>query len=215
MYVVLSDTHIGDHHSNKNLPKLFSLLESFPKECSLILNGDVFDFAKFLGFDERHRKFLSIIQKFKEIIYIEGNHDWFLSGLSNIIPGVKFVKELILHIKNNIVRIFHGHQCDFICHRLPKLTRFIIKMNNWIEKVTGKDVQNWLWNTKFMKKMLKKQENKLIKREKIANIIIVGHTHCPEIKEENGITYYNTGDWISGNCAYITIDENIKFFKIP
>lgn len=216
MWLVISDTHIGDYHVNKNLPRLFSILkEHASKKCTLVLNGDIFDFAKLLEFDERHRIFLSIISKYKRIIYTEGNHDWFVSGLQDVLPKICFKRELVLNLKNNIVHIHHGHQSDYFSYKWPRLTRCMIRINHWIEKLTGVDIQHRLRKTWFAQRfLLQRQERKLIRMERVANIVIAGHTHRPCARREGGVMYYNTGDWVEeAHCAYLTIDdsENVHF----
>jgi UDP-2,3-diacylglucosamine pyrophosphatase LpxH len=211
MYLILSDLHIGDKHANKFLPGLFDLLESFSKmDYHLILNGDIFDFVKCLNFDERHRTFLSIIQKYKSVIYIEGNHDWFISGIEDALPHISFKKELLLKFNNKIIRIIHGHQTDKWATKRAKLTRFLIKLNDWIYKLINIDIQHWVRKTWLVQKFfLKRQERRLIRNESVANIIIAGHTHRPCVRNEDGTLYYNTGDWVEKNhSAYITIDND-------
>ena len=211
MWLVISDTHIGDYHANKNLPKLFSLLKKYANKNSiLVLNGDTFDFAKLLEFDVRHRLFFSIVSKFKEIIYIEGNQDWFVSGLQNIFPKIHFKKELILNLKNNIVHIYHGHQSDYFANKWPKFSRCLVRINHWIEKTIGVDFQLKLRKTRLVQRfLLQRQENKLINMERTANIIIAGHTHRPCMRQVGNIIYYNTGDWVEENhCTYLIISDN-------
>ena len=218
MWLILSDIHIGDKHSDKQLPKLFDLLEEYSnKNYTLILNGDIFDFAKNLAFDKRHRTFLSLIQKYENIIYIEGNHDWFVSGLKNIFPKIEFKKELLLKLGNKIIKIIHGHQTDNFVMKMPKINRFLVKLNSWIYDIFKIDIQHYARNTKIVQKfMLEKQETKLIKLEKIANILIAGHTHRPYFKKKYGIEYYNTGDWVeNSHCAYVLIENNkIELIKV-
>jgi len=211
MWLVISDTHIGDYHVNKNLPKLFSILKEYVNQkCTLVLNGDTFDFAKLLEFDERHRLFLSIVSKYEKVICIEGNHDWFISGLQDVLSKICFKKELILNLKDNIVHIYHGHQSDYFSYKWPRLTRCMIRINHWIERLTSVDIQHKIRKTWLVQKfLLQRQEKRLIRMERVANIVIAGHTHRPCMRQEGGVTYYNTGDWIDeSHCAYLTIDDN-------
>jgi len=219
LWLVLSDTHIGDRQANRNLPSLLSLLENFSnKDCTLVLNGDIFDFAKNLNFDERHRSFLSVIQKFKNIIYINGNHDWFVYGLQDILPKISFKKDILLRIDNKIIRIYHGHQTDSTVMKYPKFSRFIIRFNRLIYELTGIDLQHALHKTWIVQKfLLQKQENKLVRLESQANIIIAGHTHRPCCRKIYDTMYYNTGDWVdSHHRAYVIIgdDGNIELIEL-
>jgi len=219
MYLILSDTHIGDRHSNKYLPSLFSLLDEYSQRdnCHLILNGDILDLAKTLKFDERHRLFFSLVSRFHQITYIEGNHDWFVSGLRDVIPHISFKKELLLHLNNKIVRVIHGHQTDFWSYRLSKITRFLIRLNRWFYDLTNIDAQHYVRKTRLVQKfLLERQEKKLIRKENIANVLIAGHTHRPCVREEYNTLYYNTGDWVEADHrGYVVIDDQnrIELFK--
>lgn len=211
MYLIISDTHVGDRQANRNLPSLLSLLETFSqKDCTLVLNGDIFDFSKYLGFDERHRSFLSMIQKFKKIIYIEGNHDWFVSGLKDVFPNMSFKKDLLIRINNKIIRVSHGHQTDSSVMKYPRFVRFLTRINKYIYELIGLDIQHIIRKTWLVQKfLLQQQEKKLVRLESQANIIIAGHTHRLCYRKIYDTEYYNTGDWVEKkNRAYIIIDNN-------
>lgn len=219
MWIVISDTHIGDKHSNENLPKLFSFLEEFSSlGYNLILNGDIFDFAKCLEFDERHRTFINIVQKFKRVIYIEGNHDWFVSGLKKSLGRAEFKKEFILNHNNKIIKVIHGHQTDNGVVLFPRLNRFLVRMNSWFYNLTGLDIQHKLRKLKIVQKLFQeKQATKLIRKERFANILIAGHTHQPGIRNECGIQYFNTGDWVETDHCYFAVikdDSTIELIKV-
>jgi UDP-2,3-diacylglucosamine pyrophosphatase LpxH len=211
MWLVISDTHIGDRQANKNLPNLFKLLNKYAnKECTLVLNGDIIDFSKALEFDERHRIFFSIIQKFNNIIYIEGNHDWFVSGIKDVFPCISFRKELLIEIDSRIIRISHGHQTDSFNTKFPKFVRFLVRINRWIYEIIGIDIQHIVRKSWIVQKfLLLKQERKLIRMEKVANTIIAGHTHRPCRRIEYDTEYFNTGDWIDkSHMCYVKINKN-------
>ena len=219
MWLIISDTHVGDRQANRNLPSLLNLLEDFSKkDCILVINGDAFDFSKFLGFDERHRAFIAAVQKFKNIIYIEGNNDWFISGLSDVLPHICFKKELILRLNHNIIKIEHGHQTDTAVMRYPGLARTFTRINRWIYQFTGIDVQHWLRKTWIVQKfLLQRQEKKLVRMESQANIIIAGHTHRPCVRTIYDTIYYNTGDWVEydhRSFALIHDDGEIELFRL-
>jgi len=219
MYLVISDTHVGDRQANRNLPSLLFLLEEFSeKNCTLVLNGDVLDFSKMLEFDERHRAFLLVIQKFKKVIYIEGNHDWFVSGLGDVFSHISFRKEVLLKINNQIIKIAHGHQTDTTIMNYPKFVRFVIKVNKWVYELTGVDLQHAFRQTWLVQNfLLQRQENKLVRMESQANVIIAGHTHRPCARKIYDTMYYNTGDWVEyDHRAYVIIhdDGEIELVKL-
>lgn len=219
MWFVISDTHIGDRQANKFLPKLFDLLEDFSNpDITLVLNGDIFDLAKSLSFDERHRTFLNLIKGFKETIYIVGNHDWCMCGLKDALPNITFKPEHRLRLNHHIIRLTHGHQSDRCVINFPRFNRFLIRLNSWIYDQINFDIQHKFRHTWLVQKfLLEKQENRLMRAEKTANIIIAGHTHRPCVRERYGVKYYNTGDWVEdGHAAYVTIQETgeIKLVRV-
>jgi UDP-2,3-diacylglucosamine pyrophosphatase LpxH len=210
MWLVISDTHVGDRQANRNLPSLFKLLDSFSnKGYNIVLNGDIFDFSKYLGFDERHRTFLKKLYGFETVTYIEGNHDWFLSGLKDSIPNISFREDLLLYLNDNIIRITHGHHTDRLVANRPLLVRIMTKLNKEIYEMTGVDIQHIFSRSWLSQKiLLKRQENILVRKETQANILIAGHTHMPRSRIIYDTWYYNCGDWINpDHRSYVLIDD--------
>lgn len=208
--IIISDIHIGDARGLTNLNSLYSLLEKHT-DHHLILNGDVFDFAQKLEFGDSHRKFISLIRKFKKITYICGNHDWFVDGIrDSLAPFVEFRKELIINYNCLKIHILHGHQSDFTVSYLFPLVNLFIKFNDFLVRKFKFDLQLFFTNSLIGKFFRKRMEEKVA--EKInADVIIAGHTHQPGMTKYDNKTYYNLGDWISeSNRYYLIIDENGK-----
>jgi UDP-2,3-diacylglucosamine pyrophosphatase LpxH len=209
MYLIIGDLHIGDDRVNDNLPKLFSFLNNISKtDCSLVLNGDIIDWQRYMGFDERHRLFFKILMKFKSIIYIIGNHDWILSGLKDCMPNVVFVDSLEFNEYGKRIKILHGHNIDFFAKKWPTISSIVIKLNSIVYKITGIDVEREIKRIKiFRKYFFDKQEKKLIdKYRKNFDILVSGHTHSGNVLKEEGFIYINNGDWID-DCIGIKIDN--------
>jgi UDP-2,3-diacylglucosamine pyrophosphatase LpxH len=208
MYIVISDMHIGDEESNKNLEKLYSLLEKYI-DYTLILNGDIFDLIMYSKFDGRHNKLLNIISKYKEVFWIVGNHDWLVGGLTNIC-NVKFQESLIIEWNGKKIKFIHGHQADNTIVKYPRFSRFLVRANQWIDKIFKINIRCNLYKIKYIQKyFIEKQEAIITENEKDASIMIVGHTHI--LKEGlhcRDIIYYNCGSWLGDDCNYIIIDEN-------
>jgi len=201
MWIIISDTHIGDIHADHSLEKLFSFLYSLPTTINLVLNGDIIDIAKHSTFDDRHTKFFSILQRFKKVIYLQGNHDWKLSKLPTL-SNISYQNELIIK-KDKIILIKHGH--------VPTLfdasIRFFIRTNKWIYKIFKINFQH-VFGKLLSKSMLKRQE-KYITSKANADILITGHTHAPKIQKLHNKIYINTGDWVNEKHRYYAIiDDN-------
>jgi len=66
---------------------------------------------------------------------------------------------------------------------------------------------------KFREESFKFAENKLSKDKKI---IVIGHTHHPELEIQDNITYVNDGCWVSSPqsfCLYDEEDHSVELYK--
>jgi UDP-2,3-diacylglucosamine pyrophosphatase LpxH len=208
-WIVVSDVHLGDHHLRENFHHLLDLLNKYSKKnYSLILNGDIFDFSRSF-FEQEHVDFIKTIIKFKEIIYIEGNHDWFVSKFDGFLPKIKIVKELDILHNGKILKIIHGHQADFFIKTFPKFIRFLLKINKLLCDFFLIDVEHWFRHISFS------THKKMIKMYEFADVIISGHTHSPCVIYNKNKTYINVGDWVNrNNMCYALIDENgVNFYR--
>jgi UDP-2,3-diacylglucosamine pyrophosphatase LpxH len=213
-WLVISDTHIGDDRSDRNLASLLKLVESHASQDShLVLNGDIFDLASCLSMDSRHKEFINAARQHGKVTYLEGNHDWIIRGLGEVLSkDIEFADELRFEAGGRKFRILHGHQFDLVANRLPRANRFIIRLNHFLRRLTDIDFQFILRATDMGRWMLGRQEKRMIKKEKWADIVVAGHTHRPRIAHFRRRTYINTGDWIERpNRAYLTIREDGDF----
>ena len=214
IHLVISDTHIGDRRTDKNIKLLFSLLEAYAgPDAHLVLNGDIFDLARNLSFDGRHRAFIKIARKFSQVTYVEGNHEWFVSGLgSSLIQHASFCRQYRIERGGRTFNITHGHRTDRVAYGMARFGRFIIRLNKWFEDLTGIDLQHQLRKTWFAKRMLKKQEERLMAMETWGDVLVAGHTHRPELRKFGDRTYINTGDWVeSSHCSYLIINDDGEY----
>ncbi len=207
MFLVLSDIHIGDDIVNGKLDKIFALIELYASTNNhIILNGDIFDLAKVLEFDDRHREFLSCLKNYGRITYIEGNHDWFMAGLDGYFGPIEIKKELDLIINEKKWIFKHGHQVDKIAMNFPKMNRAAIKFHKMVHDIFKFDIQVYIRKYKIIQNMLEKQETRLIKANLNCDYLVSGHTHRPGCRIYESINYINTGDWVINN-SYLLIDN--------
>jgi UDP-2,3-diacylglucosamine pyrophosphatase LpxH len=209
MILVLSDIHVGDSHADKNLNKLFSILEKYGnKSNTLILNGDIIDLAKTPNVDKRHRRLFSLAMRFGHVYYVEGNHDWFFSGFEDTFHNFTFAKQLYLKIGDKEVLVTHGDEVDFFSGKAPVFVRVLIKVNKWIEGLVGIDLQHRMKRYLFSEAVSARLENRMFQKYRGQyDIIIMGHTHCANKIEKYDMTLYNTGGWTEfGDCHYLSID---------
>lgn len=208
MYLVLSDTHIGDKRTVRHMDRLLYVLDQYAgPDCTLVLNGDAFDFARHPHFRKPHRLFLKATQGFKETIYIEGNHDWFISGLGDALPGITCCRRLRLEGTGVRIEILHGDQQEKMSRSF--MGHVIVKMNHALELATGIDLQRALQRTAVFQWYHAKQEKRLLEGQGWGNVLVAGHTHRPGIRHIGDRTYVNTGAWIEkSHCHYLLIGDD-------
>lgn len=212
MYLVISDTHIGDRHSDKNLEKLYRLLDYYSEwsdEVQLILNGDIIDLVREPEFDSRHFIFFQILRKFKHIYYIVGNHDYLVQEIVERVPAIQTASGLKFRSGRQDIAVCHGHQFDKVVHKFPRIARALTIINHWVDDYTSLDLQRILHKSSYSQnKLIPTQVNHCIELVKNkVDSIVCGHTHHIQITHKDGVMYYNTGSWIDSVCSYLTIDN--------
>lgn len=206
--LAISDTHIGDPHVDKNLPKLFEFLNNNVENIDiLVLVGDIFDLAYTFAFDKRHNEFLEIVRKYKKVVYVEGNHDWVIEEWNEMLSDIECCEEYVIDDK-----IFlHGHQFDFFASKLPIIQRALIHLNKYFYQLFKIDVQNFFRKFDFVKKFFTKSGKKRIvdKYKNDYKYIICGHSHLPCVEKHGDLFFANCGDWVT-SCSFVfLIDEQV------
>jgi UDP-2,3-diacylglucosamine pyrophosphatase LpxH len=163
--------------------------------------------------DSRHKEFIDVARLYGQVTYIQGNHDWMIKGMGEVLSrDISFAEELRLETGGRKFRILHGHQYDFLANHMPRTNRFLIHLNHFLRRLTDVDLQFVLRATEIGKWMLARQEKRLIKKEKWADIVVTGHTHRPKVARFKNRTYINTGDWVERrNRAYLVIGRDGEF----
>jgi UDP-2,3-diacylglucosamine pyrophosphatase LpxH len=220
----ISDLHLGN--PNSQAEKVVALLKQYDFK-KLFIVGDFIDMTylkrKFY-WNQNHstviQKVLRSSRKHVEVIYIVGNHDFYVRNLideGNIKLGdILICDEFIYHsIRREKIYITHGDCFDgFI--RMNKFLywlgdtsyEFSMKINkiyNFFRRIFGLEywslsayLKNRVKNViKFLTEYKKMAHLKI--KEKNCDSIMIGHTHSPEIIDGK---YYNCGDWVE-SCSYI------------
>ena len=226
-YVVLSDLHLGSSDSNPK--KVQKFLKSITFDF-LILNGDIIDGWKIRRGGRIRPKEVDLIKyiiklsKEKTVIYLRGNHDDFLDIVIPMNFGyINVVDQYDIEINQKKYYVIHGDVFDKITKELRWVAQIgdvgytlLIKTNklvNWWRKRSGKKYYSF---SKEIKHKVKKAVNyisdfsgSLVKlaKQKGYDGVICGHIHHPEIKEIEGVMYYNSGDWVESMSALVYSDE--------
>ena len=226
--IFVSDVHLGTKDCKAG--QLNNFLKH--NSCdTLYLVGDIIDAWKIQQnrwrWKQSHtnvvRRVLGHAKRGTRVVFIAGNHDEFLRPM---IPygfsfGLVEIHNQIEHIgaDGKHYLVVHGDLFDGITRLAPwiaflgdKAYDFVLELNNkfnWIRRRMGFGY----WSlSRYLKYKVKKAVDFVFKfEENLANYckkrgfdgVICGHIHHAEIKEINGVTYMNDGDWVESCTALV------------
>ena len=226
--IFISDIHLGTKDSQAE--KLNNFLKH--NTCdTLYLVGDIIDAWKIQQnkwrWKQSHtnvvRRILSHAKNGTRVVYIAGNHDEFLRPMMSyeLNFGSIEIHNQIEHIgaDGKHYLVVHGDLFDGITRLAPwlgflgdKLYDFILTLNskfNWFRHKLGFGY----WSlSRYLKYRVKKALDFMFQFEKnLAGYckrrgfdgVIAGHIHHAEIKNVDGITYMNDGDWVESCTALV------------
>ena len=226
--IFVSDVHLGTKDCKAG--QLNNFLKH--NSCdTLYLVGDIIDAWKIQQnkwrWKQSHtnvvRRVLGHAKRGTRVVFIAGNHDEFLRPM---IPygfsfGLVEIHNQIEHIgaDGKHYLVVHGDLFDGITRLAPwiaflgdKAYDFVLGLNNkfnWIRRRMG---FGYFSLSKFLKHKVKKAVDFIFKfEENLAAYckkrgydgVICGHIHHAEIKEINGVTYMNDGDWVESCTALV------------
>nr|WP_310497948.1 UDP-2,3-diacylglucosamine diphosphatase [Sandarakinorhabdus sp.] len=223
--VWISDTHLGTSGCNAEL--LHDFLHSIKPE-TLYLVGDIIDGWKLKRgwyWPERHndiiRRILKLAAKGTRVVYVPGNHDEAARDYAGLnFGGVEIMNEAI-HVTADGRRllVLHGDEFDGVVlyHRWLALLgdlgyRALLRLNigfNMARRRLG--LPYWSISAHIKKKVKNavafighfEEVVAHAARERGVDGVVCGHIHSAEIREFDGIQYYNDGDWVESCTALV------------
>lgn len=218
---IVSDVHLGTYGCHAK--ELLNYLKSI-KPKVLILNGDFFDIWQFnkKWFPAEHVKVVQRIMKMAmggtKVYYVTGNHDDALRRYSGFsIGNIHLRDSLLIQVNGEQHWIFHGDVFDLVIQYSPLLSKlgghgydWLIRLNRLVNKwraMMGKSRMSFAAKVKSRVKEAVKfvgdfEETAIrMAREKGYGYVVCGHIHQPQIRQENGVTYLNSGDWVESLTA--------------
>ena len=228
--VWISDVHLGSKGSKAE--ELAEFLKTYDCE-TLYLVGDIIDgwrMRKRAYWPQEHtnviRRILTRAKRGTQVIYVTGNHDDMLRRYSGITFGNILLTDEYIHTTadGRKLWIIHGDQFDGVvqCHKWLALVgdwayETMLNVNRWFNHARQKLGFGYWSLSAYLKHKVKRAVNFISDFEsavaksasqKQVNGVVCGHIHHPEIREfEQGITYYNCGDWVESLSALIE-DQN-------
>lgn len=224
----LSDIHLGTRGCQAEM------LIDFLREHDagrIYLVGDIFDgwrLKKGWYWPQAHndvvQKLLRKARKGTEIIYIPGNHDEVMrSYLGSHFGGIE-VRDRDVHEAAGGTRylVIHGDQFDMVVRHAKWLAHvgdwaytLVLWLNGWFNRLKRLWGGQYWSLSKWLKLKVKQAvnfigafEETLSAEARRAGVdgVICGHIHHAAIKEQAGIKYVNTGDWVE-SCTAIAETE--------
>jgi UDP-2,3-diacylglucosamine pyrophosphatase LpxH len=219
----ISDIHLGT--SGCKAEYLLDFLKHTESE-TLYLVGDIVDawqLKKGWYWRQSHndvvQKLLRKARKGTRVIYIPGNHDEPLRDFLNLsFGGIEVVGEAV-HVtaRGEKLLVIHGDLFDgvirhakWLAHLGDTLYTMALKLNHWVNGVRTRLGRPYWSLSQYLKHRVKNAvsfisdfEEALAAEARRRGLdgVVCGHIHKAEIREINGITYCNDGDWVESLTA--------------
>lgn len=223
--VFISDIHLGT--AGCKAEYLLSFLKQTHCE-RLYLVGDIIDgwrLRRSWYWPQSHndvvQKIMRKARKGTDVIFIPGNHDAFIRPYVEHDFGSIQVHDEVIHTAADGKRylVIHGDEFDVVV----KYAKWLAMLGDGAYSVALKlnDVLNWCrtklgygyWSLSAYLKFKVKNAVQFIAdfesaladvaRKRGVDGVICGHIHHPEIRNIDGITYCNDGDWVESCSALV------------
>lgn len=227
--VWISDIHLGTAGCNAEL--LLDFLHSM--ECeTLYLVGDIIDGWRLrkgwywpTSHNEVLRRILKMARKGTRVVYVPGNHDEMFRDYTGLdFGGIELAHEAIHETADGrLLLVTHGDMFDSVVLYARWLAflgdaayTFLLKANIWLN-ATRRRFHLPYWSLSSYAKIRVKNAVQFIGQyeeavaraaiERGVDGVVCGHIHHAEIREFDGVTYYNDGDWVE-SCTALVEDKD-------
>jgi UDP-2,3-diacylglucosamine pyrophosphatase LpxH len=224
--IFLSDIHLGTRACQAD--QLLEFLRRYESEY-LFLVGDIIDFwsmSRGICWTPQQntvvQKILRRARHGEHVMLVPGNHDEALREYDGSSFGdIKVVKEFV-HLAADGKRylVIHGDEFDQVTryHRWVAVLgdvayNGLVRINtllSWMRRQLGRP---GYWSLAgYAKRMIKTAvtfifnfEDSVIRHARDRNMdgVICGHIHAATIRENDGVTYINCGDWVDSCTAIV------------
>lgn len=227
---IFSDAHLGSGSAEleatkvARIARLFDLVKADGDR--LVILGDLFDFwfeyKHAIPKDHHEVLFLlrDLVKRGIEVDYVSGNHDFWMGDYFEEQIGLRLHRDhLDLEYAGKKLHLIHGDglaKADRGYRFLKRVLRN--RFNIWLYRKLPPD-----WGIPLAKWVSGSSRDYTSRRdhtfepdyeayavEKLENgydVVAIGHLHIPRLKQLDGGTYINTGDFIN-HFSYARIDDN-------
>ncbi|MBI1892017.1 MAG: UDP-2,3-diacylglucosamine diphosphatase [Burkholderiales bacterium] len=221
----ISDIHLGT--TGCQAAKLLEFLRATESK-TLYLVGDIVDgwqLKRRWYWDQTHNNVVqTVLKKAKkgtEVIFVPGNHDEAVRQFIDLDFGGIRIRDELVHVtaQGKRMLVLHGDRFDgviacakWLAYVGDSLYTMILKFNqtfnNWRARL---GLPYWSLS-QYLKLKVKNAVSYITSfetalaaeaRKKGLDGVICGHIHKPEIRDIDGITYCNDGDWVESLSALV------------
>lgn len=221
----ISDVHLGTRGCNAEM--LIDFLDSVDSE-TLYLVGDIIDgwrLKKKFYWPQSHNdivwRILKRARRGTRIVYIPGNHDEMFRQFTGMKFGGVEIRRAAFHTTADGRRlmVLHGDEFDavMLAHRWlavigDALYHVLMGLNRRINAVRRRFGMPYWSLSKVAKHKVKNavefisQYEEVVARaalERGVDGVVCGHIHTAEMRNFDGVEYFNDGDWVEGCTALV------------
>lgn len=223
--VWISDVHLGTRGCNAEM--LIDFLDHVDSE-TMYLVGDIIDgwaLKKRFYWPDAHNdivwRVLKRAKRGTRIVYIPGNHDEMFRQFSGLHFGGVEIKRQAIHETADGKRllVLHGDEFDaitlshrWLAHLGDAAYEAMMALNRWLNSVRRLFNLPYWSLSKYAKQKVKNAVSFISKFEEVVaheaahrgiQGVVAGHIHKAEMREIQGVEYYNDGDWVEGCTALV------------
>ena len=224
----VSDAHIGGGHPDAE-QRLFRFLESIRgKADSLHILGDLFEFWFEYGRAIPKPGFRALAELAElsrmgtRIGYLKGNHDFWFKDFWRRELGAEATDELDIVLDGKRVFLAHGDSLDRAF--VPRVFRVLMRsrVDGWLYSLLHPDIGIGLALAVARASRVRRARPSLVEdmasyaQGKLASgfdIVIMGHSHVPEVRQLRGGVYVNVGDWLT-SFTYGVIRDGVPSLEV-
>ncbi len=221
----ISDVHLGTRGCNAEM--LIDFLDHVDSDI-MYLVGDIIDgwrLKKKFYWPAAHNdivwRILKRAKRGTRVVYIPGNHDEVFRQFTGLNFGGVAIRRQAIHetVDGRRLLVLHGDEFDAItlAHRwLAHVGDYaytaLMTVNRWFNVVRRRLNMPYWSLSKHAKAKVKNAVEFISHYEDVVaqaagargvDGVVCGHIHTAEIREINGIQYYNDGDWVEGCTALV------------
>lgn len=221
----ISDIHLGTRGCNA--AALVDFLDNADSQI-MYLVGDIIDgwrLKKRFYWPAAHNdivwRILKRAKRGTRIVYIPGNHDEMFRQFTGLNFGGVEIRRKAIHetADGRKLLVLHGDEFDTImlAHRWLAFAGdaaygLLMRLNVVVNAVRSRFGMSYWSLSKMAKHKVKNAVEFISKFEEVVaheagvrgvDGVVCGHIHTAEMRDINGIAYYNDGDWVEGCTALV------------